>query len=54
MSEKTYILKVDVQAKGTSEMDVALLVEHMERDVEEACNRNRKDAEARFVSLTLQ
>ena len=52
--EKTYILKVDVQAKGEPAEMVATFVEHMERDVKDTCNRNMKDAEIRIVSLILQ
>ena len=51
--EKTYILKVDVQAKGEPAEMVATFVEHMERDVKDTCNRNMKDAEIRIVSLIL-
>lgn len=52
--EKTYILKVDVTSDDPTDLDKDILIEHFERDVEEACNRDRSESKIRFVSLELQ
>ena len=54
METKTYVLKVTVDSKDPTDLDKNLLIEHLEKDLEETCNRDRKESRIRFVSLELQ
>ena len=54
MSEKTYILTVDVTSKDPTTTNRDVLIESLEKDLEDTCNRDKAESRIRFVSLVLQ
>lgn len=54
METKTYTLKVTVDSNDPTDVDKNVLIEHLEKDIAETCNRDRSESRIRFVSLELQ